>query len=215
MENNKLQVTSLNRNRVFEDLKSKDEGGEYWYARDLQKTFGYLRWDTFCQAIERAKKSFKTSTTGNYYEINDHFRKVRKMVQTGSGAERAVDDYKLSRYACYLIAQNGDPSKEPIALAQAYFNIQTFRQEFNDQMEKDRARLERRKEFTESDKRLSKNIAEMGISSRGIVVLAGKTLANELASVSRGIITSGRYRRSQEKIDRECTEEVKTVVCRK
>ena len=232
MSNNKsIQVTSSNQNRIFEDLKKKDGEREYWSARELQKVFGYLRWDTFCQAIERAKKSFRTSAMGSYYDINDHFRKVRKMVRTGSGAEREVVNYQLSKYACYLIAQNGDPSKGPIALAQAYFNIQTFRQEFNDQMEKDRARLERRKEFTESDKRLSENIAEMGIGSRGIaeikdsgnrvfsggndakemarrlgtgkklwpnrasnVVLAGKTLANELTSSSieyRGVGTGG------------------------
>ena len=229
--NNSIQVTNLNQNRVFEDLKKKDEKGEYWTARDLQKVLGYLRWDTFCQAIERAKKSFRTSVAGNYYDINDHFRKVRKMIRTGKGAERKVDDYQLSRYACYLVAQNGDPSKEPIALAQAYFNIQTFRQEASDQMAKDRERLERRKEFTESDKRLSENIAEMGISARGIaevkdsgnrvffggnnakdmaqrlgtgkrswankasnVVLAGKTLANELTSSSieyRGVGAGG------------------------
>lgn len=231
MKNNQLERTNRNQNVVFDELKKSDGEKEFWSARDLQKVFGYLRWDTFCQAVGRAKKSFKTSGAGNYYDINDHFRKVRKMVRTGSGAERGVDDYQLSKYACYLIAQNGDPSKEPIALAQSYFNIQTFRQEFNDQMERDRARLERRKEFTESDKRLSENIAEMGISARGIatikdsgnkvffggndakgmakklgtgkkpwpnrasnVVLAGKTLANELTSSSieyRGVGAGG------------------------
>ena len=231
MNNNQLQTINRSQNMVFDELRKEDKEKEYWTARDLQKVFGYRRWDTFCQAIERAKKSFETSAMSSYYDINDHFRKVRKMINAGKGAERAVEDYQLSRYACYLIAQNGDPSKEPIALAQAYFNIQTFRQEFNDQMEKDRARLERRKEFTESDKRLSENIAEMGISARGIsqvkdsgnrvffggksakdmavvlgtgkkswankasnVVLAGKTLANELTSESierRGVGNGG------------------------
>lgn len=220
--NNKLQKLNNTENDVFGRLKRDDgESGEYWSARELQGVLGYTRWENFCQAILRAKKSFDTSFMVNSNNINDHFRKVRKMIETGKGAEREVDDYRLSKYACYLIAQNGDPSKRPIALAQAYFNIQTFRQEFDDQMEKDRARLERRREFTESDKRLSENIAEMGISARGIaeikdsgnkvffggndtksmakklgsgkkswpnrasnVVLAGKTLANELTSSS-------------------------------
>ena len=233
MNNNKtIQKSSMDRGQVFENLKYQDnEGRDYWSARDLQKVLGYTKWENFNLAIERAKKSFETSVMKKYYDIKFHFLKVRKMIKTGKGAAREVDDYQLSRYACYLIAQNGDPSKEPIALAQAYFNIQTFRQEFNDQMEKDRARLERRKEFTESDKRLSENIAEMGISARGIsqvkdsgnrvffggksakemavvlgagkkpwankasnVVLAGKTLANELTSESierRGVGNGG------------------------
>ena len=230
--NNNLQKMNIGRSQIFENLKYRDnEGRDYWSARDLQKVLGYTKWENFNLAIERAKKSFETSAMKNYYDIKYHFLKVRKMIKTGKGAEREVNDYRLSGYACYLIAQNGDPSKEPIALAQAYFNIQTFRQEFNDQMEKDRARLERRREFTESDKRLSENIAEMGIGSRGIaeikdsgnkvffggndakemamklgagnkpwpnrasnVVLAGKTLANELTSSSienRGVGIGG------------------------
>lgn len=230
--NNKLQKINSEEKDVFSRLRyDGGESGEYWSARELQKVLGYTKWENFSQAILRAKKSFDTSFTVNSNNINDHFRKVRKMVGTGSGAEREVDDYRLSKYACYLIAQNGDPTKKPIALAQAYFNIQTFRQEFDDQTEKDRARLERRKEFTESDKRLSENIAEMGISARGIaeikdsgnkvffggndakdmakkletgkkpwpnrasnVVLAGKTLANELTSSSienRGVGNGG------------------------
>ena len=167
--NNKLQKLNNTENDVFGRLKRDDgESGEYWSARELQGVLGYTRWENFCQAILRAKKSFDTSFMVSSNNINDHFRKVRKMIETGKGAEREVDDYRLSKYTCYLIAQNGDQSKRLIALAQAYFNIQTFRQEFDDQMEKDRARLERRREFTESDKRLSENIAEMGISARGI-----------------------------------------------
>lgn len=217
---------------VFDGLRhSDDEANEYWSARELQGALGYSSWQKFKSLITKAKVSFGTSEAGGYYDIDDHFSQVVKMVPTGSGAERAVEDYMLSRYACYLIAQNGDPSKKPIALAQAYFNIQTFRQEMNVQMAKDRARLDRRQEFSESDKRLSENIMEMGVSARGMVeikdsgnrvffggngakemseklgagdkpwanrasnvILAGKTLANELTSSSieyRGVGVGG------------------------
>jgi DNA-damage-inducible protein D len=102
-----------------------DEGIEFWFARDLMEPLGYVRWENFQTAIQRAVTSCET--TG--YEPNDHFRGVTKMVKLGSGAERAVDDFMLTRYACYLIAQNGDPRKEPIAFAQSYFAIQTRKQE--------------------------------------------------------------------------------------
>ena len=92
---------------------------EFWFARDLQEPLGYLRWENFMTAIQRAIESCQT--TG--YEPNDHFRGVTKMIGLGSGAERAVDYFMLTRYACYLIAQNGDPRKERIALAQSYFAV--------------------------------------------------------------------------------------------
>lgn len=169
MKDNQLQKVNRGGKVVFDELKhGEDESGEYWSARELQKALGYSSWQKFELLINKARTSYKKSMVANYYDINEHFSQVVKMVEIGSGAVRHLKDYCLSRYACYLIAQNGDPSKEPIALAQAYFNIQTFRQEFNDQMEKDRARLERKKEFAESDKRLSENIAEMGVSPRGI-----------------------------------------------
>lgn len=213
----------------FEKICHSDENGDFWYARELQGVLGYRNWRNFELAIERAKVSFKRENANN--KIENHFGQVSKMVQAGSGVERSIIDYKLSRYACYLIAQNGDPTKRPIALAQAYFAIQTRRQEINDQMAKDRARLERRREFSESDKRLSETITETGVSVKGIgyikdsgnkvffggnsskdmakklgtgkkswankasnVVLAGKTLANELTSSSieyRGVGRGG------------------------
>ena len=113
---------------IFDDIKQTDDKkGEFWSARDLQKILDYDKWENFYKVIRKAKLSFNTSGLGISNNINDHFLEARKMVELGSGAIREVEDYQLSRYACYLIAQNADPSKKPVAIAQAYFNIQTFR----------------------------------------------------------------------------------------
>ena len=160
-----------NNTLAFGALKHREDGMEYWSARELQKALGYASWQKFENVIKGAKRSFKNSKISTYYDINDHFNQVVKMISTGKGAEREVKDYMLSRYACYLIAQNGDPTKRPIALAQAYFNVQTMRQEEDDRATKDRIRLDRRNDFSESDKRLSGTIAEMGITSHGIATI--------------------------------------------
>lgn len=108
------------KNNIFEQIKKINEyDQEFWSARDLMFTLGYTRWENFEVAISRAKKSCKNSNQN----IHDHFRGITKMVQIGSGTERPTNDYDLSRYACYLIAQNGDPRKVEIALAQTYFAI--------------------------------------------------------------------------------------------
>ena len=98
---------------------------EFWYARDLMPLLGYERWENFDKAIGRAIESCETSGI----EVSDHFREVTKMITAGKGAQRLVKDYMLTRYACYLIAQNGDPKKEEIAFAQSYFAVQTRKQE--------------------------------------------------------------------------------------
>ena len=114
---------------MFEDIKHVDEGGnEYWLARELQKTLEYKEWRKFSGVIDKAKNSCFNSNANLY----DHFVDTDKMVKIGSGAKRKQDDYKLSRYACYLIAQNGDSRKKVIALAQTYFAIQTRKQELSE-----------------------------------------------------------------------------------
>ena len=121
---NELEVN----NQVFENIKHTDEkGNEFWCARELQIVLGYKRWENFHKVIMQAMITCNNSNN----KVSDHFPGVRKMVAIGSSAEREIDDYKLSRYACYLIAQNGDSRKKVIALAQTYFAIQTRRQELS------------------------------------------------------------------------------------
>ncbi len=124
-----LEKTSSYTNENFENIKHIDENGvEYWYARELQKILEYNKWENFEKVIRKAKQSCENSNISNL----DHFLDVRKMVAIGSGAEKEIKDYKLTRYACYLIAQNGDSRKKVIALAQTYFAIQTRKQELTE-----------------------------------------------------------------------------------
>src|SRR5579863_4002840 len=129
----------------FESLKKLNKHGvEYWSARDLQPCLGYSKWQRFELTIKKAIESCKQS--GNNPE--NHFTGAGKMIGIGKQAERKVEDYHLSRFACYLIAQNGDPRKPEIAQAQKYFAIQTRRQEISDQMAADLERLETRQQTT-------------------------------------------------------------------
>ena len=159
---------------IFDDIKHSDEDiDEFWSARELYKTLGYTRWEGFLNVLEKAKISFKESEFTKDYNINDHFRQVVKMVSTGSGAERPIEDYQLSKYACYLIAQNGDPRKKPIALAQSYFNVQTLRQEQFDKMSADEKRLYIRRQVTDWDKKLFRSAQESGVENYGTFYDAG------------------------------------------
>jgi DNA-damage-inducible protein D len=175
----------------FEELvqKDPDTGHEFWLARDLQTLLGYARWENFVNAIDRAKTACKSSG----YDQADHFLDVTKMVDIGSGSKRPIEDIALTRYACYLIAQNGDPSKEAIAFAQTYFALQTRKQELIEQRIAEVERLSARKKLTVSEKELSGIIFERvgdqfsfgRIRSKGDVALfGGKTTQDMKARLS-------------------------------
>ena len=143
---------------------------EFWYARDLQIQLGYKRWENFIETIKKAMQSCENAGI----EVDNHFREVTKMVQIGSGARRNLQDYMLTRYACYLIAQNGDSKKEEIAFAQTYFAVQTRKQEIIEDRIKLMNRLEAREKLKESEKQLSKNIYERGVDDLGFARIRSK-----------------------------------------
>lgn len=136
---------------------------EVWFARELQEVLGYARWENFQSAINRAVESCNTQGVN----VDDHFREVTKMVKLGSGAIRDVQDFMLTRYACYLIAQNGDPKKEPVAFAQSYFAVQTRKAELIEERINYIARIESRDRLRASEKQLSQNIYERGVDDKG------------------------------------------------
>ncbi|HEM4277045.1 TPA: DNA damage-inducible protein D [Streptococcus suis] len=161
MEQSKIYKTKEKFDSIVN--QTEDEAIDYWYARDLMPLLGYERWENFHKAIHRAMNSIETSDT----KVSDHFREVTKMVPLGSGSERPVKDYMLTRYACYLIAINGDTNKEEIAFAQSYFAVQTRKQELIEERLHYIERTEARGKLKESEKRLSQNIYERGVDDRG------------------------------------------------
>lgn len=151
--------------KKFEEIKKIDENGiEYWEARELMPLLGYLRWENFELVVHKAKVSCEKSIQN----INDHFLDITKKVQLGSGGVRLIKDYKLSRYASYLIAQNGDSEKKEIALAQTYFAIQTRRQEIFQELKEIDKRLFIRSEVKIRNKELFSTARKAGVSNFGL-----------------------------------------------
>ena len=146
----------------FEAASGTIEGVECWSARDLQEVFGYTSWQNFQQVLERAREA--CNNAGGQAE--DHFTGVIKMVDIGSGAQRPIDDFALTRYACYLVAQNGNPGKAEIAFAQTYFAIQTRRQELVEQRLLETDRMAARAKLKETENKLSGLIYERGVYER-------------------------------------------------
>lgn len=154
----------------FEDACYLYQEIECWSARELQEILGYTKWVNFLKVIDKAKSSCEKSGA----TISDHFADIGKMIELAKGAQREVVDYALTRYACYLIAQNGDPSKNEIAFAQTYFAVQTHKQEIIEQRLLDVARVNAREKLSKSEKKLSGIIYERGVDDKGFAIIRSK-----------------------------------------
>ncbi len=162
--------TLVRLNSSFEEYAYEQDGIEYWLARELQDLLGYADWRNFSNIIDKARESCKTSGEA----VSDHFVDVTKTIAMPKGASKDVPDIMLTRYACYLIAQNGDPKKEQIAFAQSYFAIQTRKQELMEERIRLMERLHAREKLATTETELSKNIYERGIDNKGFANIRSK-----------------------------------------
>ena len=156
--------------KKFEDACYIYQGIECWSARELQDILGYAKWDNFSKVIDKAKISCESSGV----VVSHHFPDVGKMIQIAKGAQRQIEDIALTRYACYLVAQNGDPAKTEIAFAQTYFAVQTRKQEIIEQRLLDVARVAAREKLSKSEKKLSGIIYERGVDDKGFAIIRSK-----------------------------------------
>ncbi|HWD88629.1 MAG TPA: DNA damage-inducible protein D [Mucilaginibacter sp.] len=154
----------------FEQARYIYNGVECWSARELQEIFGYSKWANFLNVIDKAKKACENAGAN----LSDHFADVGKMVEVGSGAKRELENIALTRYACYLIAQNGDPAKPAIAFAQTYFAVQTRKQEIIEQRLIDVERVTARDKLSKSEKKLSGILYERGVDSAGFAIIRSR-----------------------------------------
>jgi DNA-damage-inducible protein D len=154
----------------FEAAAALLEGVECWSARELQQLLGYSKWENFQKVIEKAKES----CTQAGERMPDHFPDVRKMIALGKGAEKEIDDILLTRYACYLIAQNGDSRKEEIAFAQNYFAVQTRRAELVEQRLLQHERVKAREKLSQTEKKMSGILFERGVDNQGFAIIRSK-----------------------------------------
>ena len=154
----------------FESACYEIKGIECWSARELQDILGYSKWDNFLKVIEKAKTAC-SNAGGN---VTDHFAEVGKMIDLGKGAQRELTNFALTRYACYLVAQNGDTSKNEIAFAQTYFAVQTRKQEIIEQRLLDVARVAAREKLSKSEKKLSGIIYDRGVDDRSFALIRSK-----------------------------------------